>query len=143
LGHRKVQEDMGVMVLAESRRRTCGSSEAQRTWCADRSRTAVTRVEAGDAYGVRYSRAGLLVWTLKPSVMGLRVWTSKLGRRFRGGTDGTWRHQGVRVEAKQPVRRRGGRQMKMTPGWTITLGLSGLTQLYLGTNQGLCNSPVK
>jgi hypothetical protein len=40
-----VQEDMGVTVLTESRRRTCGSSEAQRTWRAGRSRTAVTRVE--------------------------------------------------------------------------------------------------
>nr|AWA45061.1 hypothetical protein SS31J13_000013 [Saccharum spontaneum] len=36
---------MGVTVLTESRRQTCGSSEAQRIWCAGRSRTAVTRVE--------------------------------------------------------------------------------------------------
>jgi hypothetical protein len=40
-----VQEDMGVTVLTESRRRTYGSSEAQRTWRAGRSRTVVTRVE--------------------------------------------------------------------------------------------------
>jgi hypothetical protein len=64
--------------------------------------------------------AGLVVWASKPSVTGLRVWASKPGQRFRGGTDGTWWHQGVRVEAKLPVRRRGGRRMKMTPGWTIT-----------------------
>jgi hypothetical protein len=75
---------------------------------------------AGDAYGVRYSRAGLVVWASKPLVAGLRVWASKPGRRFRGGTDGTWRHRGVHVEAKLLMRRRGGRRMKMTPGWTIT-----------------------
>jgi hypothetical protein len=49
---------------------------------AGRSRTAVTRVEAGDAYGVRYSRAGLVVWDSKPSVVGLRVYASKPKRRF-------------------------------------------------------------
>ena len=48
----------------------------------------------------------------KPSDAGLQVWALKLGRRFRCGTDGTWRHRGVRVEAKLPVRRRGGRRMK-------------------------------
>jgi len=48
----------------------------------------------------------------KPSDAGLRVWALKPGRRFRCGTDGTWRHRGVRVEAKLPVRRRGGRRMK-------------------------------
>jgi hypothetical protein len=108
-------------VLTESRRRMCGSSEAKRTWRAGRSRTAVTRVErAGDAYGVRYSRAGLVVWALKLSVAALRVWASKPGRMFRGGTDGTWRHRGGRVEAKLLMMRRGDRRMKMTPGWTIT-----------------------
>jgi hypothetical protein len=45
LGHRRVQENMGVTVLTESRRRTCGLREAQRTWRAGQSRTAVTRVE--------------------------------------------------------------------------------------------------
>jgi hypothetical protein len=39
---------------------------------------------AGDAYEVRYSRAGLVVWASKPSMAGLGVWASKLGRRFRG-----------------------------------------------------------
>jgi hypothetical protein len=51
---------------------------------------------------------------------GLRVWASKPGRRFRGGTDGTWRHRGVRVEAKLSHEGRGGRWMKITSGWTIT-----------------------
>jgi hypothetical protein len=75
---------------------------------------------AGDTYGVRYLRAGLVVWASKPSVAGLRVWASKPGRRFRGGTDDTWRHRGVHVEGKLLMRRRGGRRIKMTPGWTIT-----------------------
>jgi hypothetical protein len=88
---------------------------------ADWSRTAVTRVEAGDAYRVRYLRAGLVVWASKPSMAGLRVWASKPKQRFRRGTDDTWRHRGVHVEAKLLMRRRGGRQMKMTLGWTITL----------------------
>jgi hypothetical protein len=99
---------------------------------------------AGDAYGVCYSWAGLVVWTSKPSVAGLRVWTSKPGRRFRGGTDDTWRHRGVRVEAKLLMRRRGGRRMKDDTGLDHnTLRLSGLTQLYLGAKLELCNSPVK
>jgi hypothetical protein len=80
----------------------------------------VIRVEAGDAYGVRYSGAGLVVWASKPSVAGLRVLASKPGSRFRGGTDDTWRHRGVRVEAKLLMRRRGGRRVKMTSGWTTT-----------------------
>ena len=53
---------------------------------------------AGDAYGVRYSRRVS------------RVWASKPGQRFRG-TDDTWRHRGVRVELKLPMRRRGGRRI--------------------------------
>jgi hypothetical protein len=73
----------------------------------------------GDAYGVRYSRAGLVVWVSKPSVAGLRVWASKPGQRFRGGTDGTWRHRGVHIEAKLSHEGRGGRRMKITSGWTI------------------------
>jgi hypothetical protein len=40
-----VQEDMGVRVLTETRQRTCGLSEAQRTWRAGRSMMVVTRVE--------------------------------------------------------------------------------------------------
>jgi hypothetical protein len=99
---------------------------------------------AGDAYGVRYSRSGLMVWASKPSEAGLRVWASKPGRRFRGGTDGTWRHRGGRVEAKLPVRRRGGHRIKMKTGLDLyALGLNGLAHLYLGANRGLCNSPDK
>jgi hypothetical protein len=88
---------------------------------AGRLRTAVTHVEAGDAYGVRYSRAGLVAWASKPSMAGLQVLASKPGRRFQGRTDDTWRHWGVRVEAKLLTRRRGGHRIKMRPGWTITL----------------------
>jgi hypothetical protein len=64
--------------------------------------------------------SGLVVCASKPSVAGLRVRASKPGRMFRGGTDGTWRHRGVRVEVKLPVRRRGGRRIKLTQGWTFT-----------------------
>jgi hypothetical protein len=74
-----------------------------------------------------------MVWALKPSEAGLRVWASKPGRRFREGTDGTWRHQGVRVEAKLPVRRRGGRRINMKTGLDFyALGLIGLALMYPG-----------
>jgi hypothetical protein len=47
----------------------------------------------------------------KPSWRVLRVWASKLGKRFRGGMEQSWRHLGVRVEAKLPHEGRGGRRM--------------------------------
>jgi hypothetical protein len=80
----------GVTVLTESRQRTYKSSGGSR-------RLGGPAVEdggdtcrgAGDAYWVCYSWAGLVVWTAKPPVDGFRVWASKPGRRFRGGT---WRH---------------------------------------------------
>jgi hypothetical protein len=93
---------------------------------------------AGDMYEVRYSRSGLMVWASKPSEAGLRVWASKPGRRFRGGTDGTWRHRGVRVETKLPVRRRGGRQINMKTGLDFyALGLIGLALMYLWVFRGM------
>jgi hypothetical protein len=46
---------MRVTILTESRRRMCESSGTQEDLADGRSRTAVTHVEAGDAYGVRYS----------------------------------------------------------------------------------------
>jgi hypothetical protein len=52
-----------------------------------------------------------MVWASKPLEAGLRVWASKPGRRFRGGTDDTWRHRGVRVEAKLSHEGRGGRRI--------------------------------
>jgi hypothetical protein len=74
-----------------------------------------------------------MVWASKPSEAGLRVWASKLGRRFRGGTDGTWWHRGVRVEAKLPVRRHGGRWINMKTGLDLyALRLIGLALMYLG-----------
>jgi hypothetical protein len=58
-----------------------------------------------------------------------RVWASKPGWRFRGGTDGTWGHRGVRVEAKLSHEEHGGRQMKITSGLDHNaLGLRGSTQ---------------
>jgi hypothetical protein len=99
---------------------------------------------AGDAYEVRYSRSGLMVWTSKPSEAGLRVWASKPGRRFRGGTDATWRHRGVRVEAKLPVRRRSGRRINMETELDLyALRLDGLALMYPGTIREMCNSPDK
>jgi hypothetical protein len=79
-----------------------------------------------------------MVWASKPSEAGLRVWASKPGQRFRGGTDGTWRHRGVRVKAKIPVRRRGGRQINMKIGlYLYALGLIGLALMYPGTFGGM------
>ena len=42
------------------------------------------------------------------------VWASKPGQSPRGWTDGTWQHRGGRVEAKLPMRRRGGRRIQKT-----------------------------
>jgi hypothetical protein len=79
-----------------------------------------------------------MVWASKPSETGLRVWTSKPGRRFRGGTDDTWRHREVRVEAKLPVRRRGGRRINMKTGLDLyVLGLIGLALMYPGVFRGM------
>jgi hypothetical protein len=72
-----------------------------------------------------------MVWASKPSEAGLRVWTSKPGQKFRGGTDGTWQHRRVRVEAKLPVRRRGGRRINMKTELDLyALGLIGLALMY-------------
>jgi hypothetical protein len=85
-----------------------------------------------------------MVWATKPSEAGLRVWASKPGWRFRGGTDDTWWHRGVRVEAKLPVRRRGGRRINIKTGLDLyALGLIGLALMYPGTFRGMCNSPDK
>jgi hypothetical protein len=74
-----------------------------------------------------------MVWASKPSEAGLRVWTSKPERRFRGETDNTWRHRGVRVEAKLPVRRRGGRRINLKTRLDLyALGLIDLARMYLG-----------
>jgi hypothetical protein len=99
---------------------------------------------AGDAYGVRYSRTGLVVWASKLSVAGLRVWASKPGRRFP-------RRNGWHVAASGSSRR--DKATDEETWWPSdedetgldhnALGLSGLTQWYLGEKLGLCNSPVK
>jgi hypothetical protein len=98
---------------------------------------------AEDAYGVCYSRAGLVVWASKPSVAGLWVCASKSGQRFRGGTNGmaAWessrRGEATDEEARWPS------DEDDTGLDHNALGLSGLTQLYPGAKLGLCNSPVK
>jgi hypothetical protein len=82
-----------------------------------RSRAAVTRVKLRETrmeYATRKRFGGLSLKT------DLRVWASKPRRRFRGETDGTWRHRGVCVEAKLSHEGRGGHRMKITSGWTIT-----------------------
>jgi hypothetical protein len=91
-----------------------------------------------DAYGVRYSWSNLMVWASKPSEAGLWVWASKLGRRFLGGTDGTWRHREVRIKTKLTVRRRGGRRINMKTGLDLyALGLIGLALMYPGAFRGM------
>jgi hypothetical protein len=88
--------------------------------------------------------SGLVVWASKPPVAGLWVWALKPGRRFRDETDDTWRHRGVRVDAKLPVKRRGGRRIKMKTGLDHNaLGLNGLAHLYSGTKLEMCNRHVK
>jgi hypothetical protein len=102
-------------VLIESRRRTCESGRAQEDL------VAVTRVELRGMcmeYATREWFGGLGLKTIGQT--GLRVWASKPGQRFRGGTNDTWKHRGVHVEAKLSRERRGGRQMKIISGWTIT-----------------------
>jgi hypothetical protein len=85
-----------------------------------------------------------MVLASKPSDAGLRVWASKPGRRFRGGTDGTWRHRGVRVEAKLLVGRRGGRRINMETKLDLyALGLDGLALMYPGAIRRMCNRPDK
>jgi hypothetical protein len=74
----------------------------------------------GNAYGVCYSR---MVWWFEPQNHQWpvsQVWATKPRRRFREGTDDTWRHRGVRIEAKLSLEGCGGRRMKITSGWTIT-----------------------
>jgi hypothetical protein len=79
-----------------------------------------------------------MVWASKPSEAGLWVWASKPRRRFRGGTDGTWRHRRVRVEAKLPVRRRDGRRINMKTGLGLyALELIGLALMYPRAFRGM------
>jgi hypothetical protein len=71
---------------------------------------------------------GLGLKTIKGRFTGLG---SKLGWRFRGGTDDTWHHRGVRVEAKLLVRRRGGRQINVKTELDLyAIGLIGLALIY-------------
>jgi hypothetical protein len=60
---------------------------------------------AGDAYRLRYSWA---VWRFRPKTIGERT--------TRGSIGG-----GVRVEAKLPMRRRGGRRIKKSSWSTMSL----------------------
>jgi len=94
-------------VLTMSERWTCKSIEAQEDLASrsveDGGDTCRT---ARDAYGVRYSRRVS------------RVSASKPGRRLRGGTDDTWRHRRLSVEAKLPHEWHGGRPMETMSGWT-------------------------
>jgi hypothetical protein len=71
----------------------------------------------GDAYGVHYSHA---VGPQNHRWPVSWVWASKPGRRFRGGTNNTWQHRRVCVEAKLSHEGHGGRRMKISSGWTIT-----------------------
>jgi hypothetical protein len=115
LGHRQAQMYMGVTILIESRRRTCKSSRVYEDLADGRSRTAVTRVEWRGSrieYTTRGRFGGLGLKTIVRT--GLWVWALKPRWRFRGETDGTWRHRGVRVKANLSHKRHGGRRMKIT-----------------------------
>jgi hypothetical protein len=47
--------------------------------------------------------------------------------------DGTWRHRGVHVKTKLPVRRRGGRRINMKTGLDLyAFRLIGFALMYLG-----------
>jgi hypothetical protein len=144
LGHRQVQEDMGMMMLTESRRRTCGSSEAQRTWRAGRSRTAVKRVKRRGTRTEYATRER--VWWFGPQNHRWRVYGFGLKTRVE-----VPRRNGWHVEASGSSRR--GEATYEEARWPSNeddtgldhnaLGLSGLTQLYPGAKLGLCNSSVK
>ena len=98
--------------------RCASRARLRKTWWAGRSRTAVTRVELGDAYEVRYSRP---VWWFGHQNHRWRVSqvrASKPGQRFCGRMDNTWWHVRVCVDAKLPHEERGGRQMKTMSGLT-------------------------
>ena len=74
-------------MLTESRRRMCKSSGGSRRLGGQAIEDGGDMYRgAGDAYGVCYPRVGLVVWAAKPPVDGFRVWASKPGRKFRGGT---------------------------------------------------------
>ena len=98
---------MGVTVLTKSRRRTCESSEAQEDLAGQPIEDGGDMCQvAGETYGVCYKRRVPLVWASKP------------GRRFRGGTDDTWRHRGGYVEVKLPHDGCGGRRIWVMSSWT-------------------------
>jgi hypothetical protein len=102
-----VQEDMGVTVLTESRRQTCGSREAKRTWGAGRSRMAVTRDERR---GTRMEYATReRVW-----------WFGPQNHRWRVYGFGPQNLGGGSEEERTARGGIGDRLMKMTPSWTIT-----------------------
>jgi hypothetical protein len=139
-----VQVYMGVTVLTESRRRTCKSSGAQRTWR-----------PAGRGRRCHVSSGGGRVWStlLASEFSGLDLKT--IGDRFMG----------LGLKTRTEVPRRNGRHMVVSGSscrdeatdeevwWPSdeddnglyhnALGLSGLTQLYPGIKLELCNSPVK
>ena len=144
MGHRQVQEDMGVMVLTESRRRACASSEAQRTWRASRSRTAVTCIRWRGRIWSTLPADGLMVWVSKPS----DGWFTGLGLKTRVEVP---RRDGRHMVASGSLHR--GEAIDEKARWPSdqdytgldnnALGLSGSTHLYPGAKLGMCNSPVK
>ena len=58
------------------------------------------------------TRGGFGGFASKPSVAGFPGLRLKTRAEVLVRTDGTWRHRGDRVEARLPVRRRGGRRIK-------------------------------
>jgi hypothetical protein len=103
---------MEVIVLTESRRRTCESSGAQEDLADDQSKTAVTSVEWRGTRMEYTTRGGLVVWASKP--MGGQVYG--FGPQNLGG--GFEEEQMTRdgIEAKLSHEGCGGHRMKIMSG---------------------------
>jgi hypothetical protein len=107
---------MGVTVLTESRRLMCEPNGAQEDLADGWSRTAVTRVEWRGMhmeYATHERFGGLGLKTIGGRVYGF-------GSQNLGGGSEEERTTRGGIEAKLSHEERGGRQMKITSGWTIT-----------------------
>jgi hypothetical protein len=102
-----------------------------------------SKPSAEDAYGVRYSRA---VWWFEPQnhrcgftglCLKTQVEVPRRNIRHVAALGSSRRGEATDEEARWPS------DEDDTGLDHNALGLSGLTQLYLGANLGLCNSPVK
>jgi hypothetical protein len=144
MGQRQTQVYMGVTMLTESRRRTCGSSEAQEDLacqpvkdggdtCRGRGRVWSTLLASGfDGLGLK---------TIDGGFTGLGIKTQEeVSRRNRRHVAASWssrRGEATAEEARWPS------DEEDTRLDLYVLGLNGLTHLYTGAKLKMCNSPVK